>query len=58
MARHAKISKTGSLRDSFPGGQGVNQPRADAPARSVQIPALYMRPQGDREFQGCLKSRA
>lgn len=58
MVRHAKVNKTGSLRETLAGGQVSEHPRAGTPARTVHIPAMYLRPQGDREFQGCLKSRA
>jgi hypothetical protein len=56
MVRQTNIGKTGSL----PGNQqsSSSRPGVDAPAKRVHIPALYMRPLGDREFQGCLKSRA
>lgn len=58
MVRHATISKSGSLRDTIPGVQVIDQSQVHRPAKTVNIPALYMRPLGDREFQGCLKSRA
>jgi hypothetical protein len=58
MVRHAKNSKTSPPRDTHPGGQGIDHPRIREPIKSVHIPARYMRPLGDREFQGCLKSRA
>jgi hypothetical protein len=56
MVRQTNIGKTGSL----PGNQqsSSSRPGVDTPAKRVHIPALYMRPLGDREFQGCLKSRA
>jgi hypothetical protein len=58
MVRHAKVNKSGSLRETLAGGQVTEHPRASAPARTVHIPAMYLRPLGDREIQGCLKSRA
>jgi len=58
MVRHAKISKNSSLRGTLREGLGIDHPRVQAPTKSVHIPALYMRPLGDRELQGCLKSRA
>lgn len=58
MVRHVKVNKPGSSRDSLPEGQGVGSTPVTTPARTVHIPAMYMRPLGDRELQGCLKSRA
>lgn len=58
MVRHAKISKSSSLRDTIPGEQGIETLRAQAQAKAVHIPAMYLRPLGDRGLQGCLKSRA
>lgn len=58
MVRHVKVNKSGSSRDSLPEGQGAGSAPVTMPAKTVHIPAMYMRPLGDREFQGCLKSRA
>lgn len=56
MVRHVKINKSGSLRETLPGGREAGHPRSSASPKVV-VPAMYMRPLGDREFQGCLKSR-
>lgn len=37
---------------------GVATAAGRLPAREIRIPELYRRPLGDRELQGCLKSRA
>lgn len=58
MVRHATVNKSGSARDLLPEGQGAGSAPVTKPVRTVDIPALYMRPLGDRELQGCLKSRA
>lgn len=36
----------------------VGAAASSRPAREIRIPELYRRPLGDRELQGCLKSRA
>lgn len=58
MVRHVKVNKSGSTRGTLPGGQEAGHPRSAASSAKVVIPAMYMRPLGDRELQGCLKSRA
>ena len=58
MVRHVKINKSGSSRESLPEGQGIGPTQLVTPAKTVHIPAMYMRPLGDRELHGCLKSRA
>ncbi len=58
MVRHVKVNKSGSSRDSLPEGQGADHQQMATPARGVHIPAMYMRPLGDRGLHGCLKSRA
>lgn len=58
MVRHATMNKGDSPQETLQGVSNGGRARKATPAKTVRIPELYMRPAGDRDFQGCLKSRA